>query len=166
MSLRFEQRVFHIWEIFNVFFLLHRCSSLQTFPSVGVFSFPLINLLARPTQWAYNSLKPALDRCELSRDHYLPFYSLCVRVWKHLLVFMWVDSENVFGKVNLFMSVESRPQHLQTYKYRKQKKVIEKLKYNPADFFLNAFGFLMSHMLSVKLESIMILKFVSVESTS
>lgn len=79
-----------------------------------------------------------------------------------------MDSENVFGKVNLFMSVESRSHYRIIYKpinIENKKKVIGKLNYNPAEFILNTFGFLMFHMLSVKLESIMILKSVNVEST-
>lgn len=137
-------------------------------PCVGLSSFPLINLLAHPTQQAYNCLKPAHARCELSRDHYLPFYAPHVCVWKHLLVFMQVDSENEFGKVNLFMSAESRPNYriiCKPINIENKKKVIGKLNYNPEDFILNAFGFPMFHMLLVKLEGIMILKSVSVEST-
>lgn len=81
---------------------------------------------------------------------------------------MQVDSENEFGKVNLFMSAESRPNYriiCKPINIENKKKVIGKLNYNPEDFILNAFGFPMFHMLLVKLEGIMILKSVSVKST-
>lgn len=81
-----------------------------------------------------------------------------------------MNSGNVFGKVNLFKLVESRPHYRIIYKpinieNQKKKKVIGKLNYNPADFILNALGFPMAHMLLVKLESIIIPKSGSTEST-
>lgn len=53
---------------------------------------------------------------------------------------MWVNSENVFGKMNLFILAESRPYYRFIYKpvsiKKQKKKVIGKLNYNPADSIL------------------------------
>lgn len=49
---------------------------------------------------------------------------------------MWVNSENVFGKMNLFMLAESRPYYRFIYKPVSIKKKIGKLNYNPSDSIL------------------------------
>lgn len=48
MSLLFEQRVFHIWEIFNVFFFITQMFTSADLPLCGVVFLPLDKSLGPP----------------------------------------------------------------------------------------------------------------------
>lgn len=93
----------------DAFFSLHRCSHLWTLPLCGIVFIPLDKFLGSPYKWICKCLSQrGTDVNSLETTIFL-FFPLYIHVWKHLLVSMWMNSGNVFGKMNLFTLVARRP---------------------------------------------------------
>lgn len=137
-------------------------------PLCGIVFLPLNKSLGPPhTVSLQPSRASSRQMWTLSRSLFATSFTSCSCLDTFISIYVSGFRECVWLSEFIHVSGEKTTlqNHLQTDKYRKPKKVIGKLNYNPADFILNAFGFLMSHMLLVKLESIIILKSGSIEST-